>query len=288
MITTKNNRFFAFGCSFTKYFWPTWADLVATNFIEGNYYNYGQAGMGNNYVHDSLMYADQFHKINKDDVVIICWSEFHRKDFFVEGKWRRFHDADSAIEWWDPTGYLISDISLIKSAKILLEYIGCKYYFLSLADISKPYRDDHVAWWSKNTENSPVPLLLDSYSDIVYPIIGKSFNNMFGHASDIGHNRSHPLTKELSKLDSHPLVDEHFRYIQSVLPNSLLPDSLLVDDLYKKTLELLGNEMPKKDGQWQLAFNNLTVKNYWGIQFGYDQRNKIYEEEFGVKNYYDN
>ena len=36
MIKLKNvERIFAFGCSFTKYYWPTWADVIASSELYG-------------------------------------------------------------------------------------------------------------------------------------------------------------------------------------------------------------------------------------------------------------
>ena len=38
-------RLFAFGCSFTGYGWPTWADIIGQSF---DYYeNWGKSGIGN-------------------------------------------------------------------------------------------------------------------------------------------------------------------------------------------------------------------------------------------------
>ena len=260
----ENKRFFAFGCSFTRYMWPTWADLVATKFNKENYYNYGSPGSGNIYIHNCLMYADQFHKINKDDLVIICWSSFNREDVFVKGKWVRLLDRDGAIDHWDNTGYLIRDISLIKSAKIMLDHIGCNYYFLSLEDINKPY--------------PAFPFLLNFYSDVVSSLIGNSYENMFGTGADIGLNRDLPVTQMLVNIDPHPLVNEHFQYIQSKLPKELLPDPLLVDDLYKKTLELLDSKIIKSNDELWKKFEGGTGENYWNISLGGNQTNKIYED----------
>ena len=38
-------RLFTFGCSFTKYTWPTWADLLGLEFDE--FENWGVSGGGN-------------------------------------------------------------------------------------------------------------------------------------------------------------------------------------------------------------------------------------------------
>ena len=43
----KYKRVFAFGCSFTHYSYPTWANLIAYQNTDAEFYNFGKAGMGN-------------------------------------------------------------------------------------------------------------------------------------------------------------------------------------------------------------------------------------------------
>lgn len=39
------DRLYTFGCSYTSWNWPTWADIMS---LEANYYeNWGHAGLGN-------------------------------------------------------------------------------------------------------------------------------------------------------------------------------------------------------------------------------------------------
>lgn len=47
------SRLFAFGCSFTHYKWPTWADIVARDFKV--YENWGRGGAGNFYPYSALI-----------------------------------------------------------------------------------------------------------------------------------------------------------------------------------------------------------------------------------------
>ena len=43
------SRFFAFGCSFTSYYWPTWADIIGQEFSD-RYYNLAMCGAGNEFM----------------------------------------------------------------------------------------------------------------------------------------------------------------------------------------------------------------------------------------------
>ena len=46
----KYKRVFAFGCSFTCYRWPTWADLIGKQCEGAEFRNYGKSGAGNLFI----------------------------------------------------------------------------------------------------------------------------------------------------------------------------------------------------------------------------------------------
>lgn len=77
-----SKRFFAFGCSYTEYEWPTWADILGRHFYEQGWevYNFGNSGTGNNAIFQHLLKADADYNITKDDVVCIMWSSWNRED----------------------------------------------------------------------------------------------------------------------------------------------------------------------------------------------------------------
>ena len=87
-------RAFFFGCSFTTYAWPTWADLLAYHYhLEGNeVYVYGKAGLGNMGILQTIMLVDQIYKFTPDDIICVVWSSMDRVDFiedidYGEFKW---------------------------------------------------------------------------------------------------------------------------------------------------------------------------------------------------------
>ena len=59
----KYKRFFAFGCSFTNYYWPTWADIIGqdSNFYE----NWAQPGAGNHFIFNSIMFSSMVYVLLK-------------------------------------------------------------------------------------------------------------------------------------------------------------------------------------------------------------------------------
>ena len=75
----KYNRFFAFGCSYTDYYWPTWANIIARDTGLPSQ-NWGYSGVGNIYIHHKMVEAKIKQSINDDDLVIVNWSSWHRED----------------------------------------------------------------------------------------------------------------------------------------------------------------------------------------------------------------
>lgn len=64
-----NDRFFAFGCSFTNWVYPTWADFIGINFKE--YRNIGRAGGSNLHMLEKLVETDNRFGLNENDTVYI-------------------------------------------------------------------------------------------------------------------------------------------------------------------------------------------------------------------------
>lgn len=76
------NRFFAFGCSFTNYFFPTWADYIGYGVNE--YYNLGCPGLSNTTMAMRFVEADCHYKFDHNDLVIVALSGIGRYNFLVE------------------------------------------------------------------------------------------------------------------------------------------------------------------------------------------------------------
>ena len=77
-------RLFTLGCSYTNYWYPTWADWLGSEF---NYYeNLGMSGLGNRGIFNRLSELIYKRKVNENDHVIIEWSTPTREDRYFSGK----------------------------------------------------------------------------------------------------------------------------------------------------------------------------------------------------------
>lgn len=137
----KYKRFFAFGCSLTSYYWPTWADIIAKEIPES--YNYGQSGGGNLFIASQVAEANVRYKFNKDDLVMIMWSSISREDRWLHGTWltpgniytQNYYDDNFIKKFSDSKGYLIRDLSIITMCKGMLDNTGVDYHMLNMAPL---------------------------------------------------------------------------------------------------------------------------------------------------------
>lgn len=213
-------RLFTFGCSFTRYRWPTWADILGREFEE--FYNYGQSSGGNLFISCSVAEAVAKHKINTNDTVIIMWTSVTREDRYIDG-WKgtgnifnqQLYPKEFIEKYVTVRGCYMRDIPQIFLIKKLLDFIGCKYEFLSMLDIEKYDRPET----NQQFEYADILKLYKSTLDIIKPSVYKIiFNEDW---------TSRPIPELTKRLDSHPTPIEHLEYLNKVLPNySISQDTL--------------------------------------------------------------
>lgn len=127
----KYNRIFAFGCSFTNYYWPTWADIIAHENPTADYVNRAMPGAGNSFIVAHLSQAMRYFNIGENDLVLIMWSTFYRHDAYRGMRWHtpgNIYSQDNiphnvVLEYLDDVrGFAIKDYSLIDTTTKMLEH----------------------------------------------------------------------------------------------------------------------------------------------------------------------
>lgn len=78
------SRLFAFGCSYTRYSYATWADLIGVNYDE--FYNFGRGGASNTYIMNRFIEANDKFTFNDDDTVIIMLTGIGRFSYYNRTK----------------------------------------------------------------------------------------------------------------------------------------------------------------------------------------------------------
>jgi hypothetical protein len=217
------SRLFTFGCSFTHYHWPTWADIIGQEF---DYYeNWGQGGQGNHFIFNSLNECAIKNNINSNDTVIIMWSDIYREDIYNNKEWKSDNDNKYQFNKNDPRGYLIKNLGFINSTKIMLDHFGCNYYFLSLVPVDKD-----PGFWGQSREipndtisDSDIRDHYKSCLEIIKPSIYETvFNSNWNSRTFVPKN--YPNTAR-NRIDFHASTAEHLEYLDAVLPVIPLSDN---------------------------------------------------------------
>ena len=208
----KYKRLFVFGCSFTSYLWPTWADIIAKEIPEVDYYNFGLCGGGNLLISIRVTEANVRYKFNEDDLIIVMWTTFCREDRYRNGGWMRTgniftasHDySDEFVrKYADPKGYLIRDLAVITQTTAFLESLHCTG--ITLASIPYDYQMDQ--------DDKSIKEILTLYHDTVQSTPPCLFElEMNGHF-DHGHEylESYGLYQ-----DYHPNPLRYYSYLKKI------------------------------------------------------------------------
>ena len=127
----KVTRLFAFGCSFTAYHYPTWADIAGTAF--DTFENWGKPSSGNNYILNSLIECTLTNQLNSNDTVYIMWSGISRRDYYLKNEWLTKHNDYGKYQNCI-RGDEIQSYSYMAAAQHVLENIGCAYQMFTFLD----------------------------------------------------------------------------------------------------------------------------------------------------------
>lgn len=82
------SRIFTFGCSFTNYIWPTWADIIL---YDNKGYNLGILGGGYDSILYRIMEADRVFKFTPDDTAIVILT--------TPIRWDLIFKKNNSLDW---------------------------------------------------------------------------------------------------------------------------------------------------------------------------------------------
>jgi hypothetical protein len=236
---SRYKRFFAFGCSFTNYHWPTWADIIGN---EIPYYeNWGRISAGNQFIFNSIIECDARHHFNQDDLVIVMWTSIEREDRYLNNDWYLASHIERTKAYgkdWNKKfgkeirGLLIRDLAFIRSAQQLLQFRNCDWANFSMSPISKMNVNDSDI---KNIEelndlhNRYVKLHTDlclgkdltepyAHSPDVLKLYKEEFTNIEDSVLNIVFDGEWSKPPRPNKNNCHPSPKEHLQYMQHLYP----------------------------------------------------------------------
>ena len=231
MIDHPVKRLFAFGCSFTKYFWSCWPEIVGED-LDIPFYNYGQSGAGNQYIANMIAQANAVHKFTPDDLIMVCWTNVCREDKWHNGQWstpgniytQNIYSNDYVENWADPLGYLIRDTATIALTKGYLQNINCQYHFFSMCELQDHFDLNEKRSVPDNVRHHYIQIC-DMYKEILSM---PSFFNVLWH-NDIHLHKFKPQ-KSLFDLyfdDGHATPLDHLDFLKLMFPTHQFKNSTI-------------------------------------------------------------
>lgn len=258
-------RLFTFGCSFTKYYYPTWADMLGLSFEE--HYNYGIPGIGNRAIMERVMEAHAAHNIRKEDVVIVQWTGHFRHDWHVNKDLSFLHrpsmpswqtcgpvyqspnDLIYNKDWFDiffnEESYIMHSFNSVYAVINILEFIGCKWKFTSVNGLKncKDNLNDKNFWKEFHD--------LEIYQEPIFDNIeDKWANNMIDYF-DLANAY---IVK--NKVEQHLSCEQHLKFLEK----EILSDINIIID--KMTVEEWVNDIRSR-------INDAKIPDTSKILIGY-------------------
>jgi len=140
------SRIFCFGCSFTGYWYPTWADILIkegeVRGIEG--YNLGKSGAGNLFIYLRIWEMNTKYKFTEDDFILICWSGYNREDRWTKKNgWitpgnmghQHIYDDNFIKNYHDTRFCAMRDSAIMASTQLALKQLGLKVIHFSMTTL---------------------------------------------------------------------------------------------------------------------------------------------------------
>jgi hypothetical protein len=199
-------RLFTFGCSFTNYMWPTWADILRYD-LDCPHYNFAKSGAGNQFISTMVTLADQHYQFTKDDLVIINWTNIAREDRYTGG-WelpgniysQELHHKKWVKRWGHQDHYALRDFSYIA---LVSDYLKTRtnYHMSSMLNLKDVHQYKRKRTSVTQFDKLLKKELLPSFYKILWngSLKTKLRNNM---------------TMFRHEFDCHPLPSEHLTYLQ--------------------------------------------------------------------------
>jgi len=210
-------RLFTFGCSFTEYAWPTWADILSKDY--DFFLNYGKSGAGNMYISAAVAEASIANNFNKDDTVAVMWTNCTREDRYLNNGWQSYGNIYTAKKPYElsedwitkyitPRGCYVRDFANIHLTKKLLDSIGCKYIMFKMVDF-----ESWDQYTNAKTEN--IKDILEHYKETILAV------KLSVHKTVFNYNwyckNPWKIIGADQRPDAHPTPKEHLEYLKLVL-----------------------------------------------------------------------
>lgn len=277
------SKLYAFGCSFTHYAWPTWADFLGLEFDD--FENWGIAGIGNVAIANRVAECFVKNEITSKDTVVIQWSSHLRNDYHLfrdttkgddtlynwKTKGSIFNDLNNKLydkKWltnfFDEDSYIMYSLNAIYTTIELLKNKNCKWKMTSIGEFDKLGQDFYLNPNNYNeTISQETSSLWNREMFFPYKKIWKNNNWITPVGTYCWKSSPDELYKWNNVIDPHPSPSSAIDWLYNILKPSLgLPnDSLTIE---QKAWLAQCKEIKENVNDLQMFGNilNLELKNF--------------------------
>lgn len=219
-------RLFTFGCSYTEYYWPTWATFFGSLYDE--FYNWGQRGGGNQFIFESLIECHATHQFNRNDTIVIMWSTYQRFDTYTQ-EWNlcgNIFNSPYSEEWiekyWSIEGGILHSLNYISAAQIVLNSLKVKWAMPTMTDLSDPFGEKYskLNRFKKILDQTGLNLFREYPKMKKYKDIFNNENMIMPALTDFCKNYNNDSFNDShfsSGIDNHPTPLMHLDWAQQIL-----------------------------------------------------------------------
>lgn len=206
------NRIFTFGCSFTEYVWPTWADIILHN-NEG--FNMGMRGSGFDALLYRLMETDRIFKLNNTDKIIIIFTTPIRWDLIISDdlEWSSHGQiTTSELSKYENKLFNVDGLVFksIYNSKLIKEYLEKRKLNYVIGSINNLYHNYGNYFETLSLNHKTYSLIKEIESEVKLDLI-----DIHSYLYNID---SWPPTKKWSDIvDYHPRPIQYFNWVNDVL-----------------------------------------------------------------------
>ena len=262
---SKYKRFFAFGCSCTSYSYPTWAEILASEMPDAEFYNLGKSGAGNLFISNRVAQANSKFKFTDTDLVIVMWTSAYREDRYYESYWigagnvynSHVYDKNFVKNYCDPEGFLIRDMALIELTTKYLESLPCDAIHYAMSSLT--HESDELM----NSEHNP---RANSFFSDLYKVFPTTLDKI--QKPELLNAIPNEQTKWIHSNgdivnDGHPLPYRYYEFLKTMnLPLTEKSEIMVAD-----TMNKINNIRHK--GELNTLFPDLYERNkemfYYGL-----------------------
>ena len=239
----KYKRVFAFGCSFTSYIYPTWADILASEMPNAEYYNFGLSGAGNMFIAARVIEANRRFKFTETDLIMIMYSTSFREDRYIDNAWQgpghiynqSYYPMKTFVyPYCQPRGMLLKDLAMIEASSSYIRSLPCGNVLLRSTAVLDEAKDaltfveeetiDIVALYKE---------LLDSFPPNMYDT---EFPNGWKHG--VKYINDGKLVE-----DAHPTPQNYYNYLSKIGINLSELSKKYIDETNEKLNRCIGKDM---------------------------------------------